>query len=292
MEIAVLGLGLMGLAIAKRLQATGHHVRGWNRSADKTNKARLAGIDASSALDHIADTSTLVLTLSDAGAIHETLAGIGSFTDRLIIQMGTIAPGESRDIASMVEGGGGRYLEAPVLGSIPEAGSGTLIIMAGGAAADFEAALPVLDSLGSKPKLIGEVGQGAALKLAMNQLIAGLTTSFCASLGLVRAEDIDTDLFMTMLRESALYAPTFDKKLEKMINREYGQANFPLKHLHKDIRLFENAGEDRKLETGVIAALCALVEAGIAAGYGDDDYSSLYEAVNPATDSESGSSSG
>ncbi len=285
MEIAVLGLGLMGLAIAGRLQVSGFQVRGWNRSVPKANRASIAGVDASPDLDDIADVSTLVLALSDAGAIRETLAGIGSFTGRLIIQMGTIAPEESREIASTVESGGGRYLEAPVLGSLPEARSGTLIIMSGGRPADFDAARPILDSLGRKPQLVGDVGQGAALKLAMNQLIAGLTSAFSASLGLVRAEGIDTDVFMSLLRESALYAPTFDKKLEKMLTRDYAKANFPLKHLHKDARLFENACRTRNIDTGVIAALCTLIEAGINAGHGDDDYSSLYEAVNPAADS-------
>jgi 3-hydroxyisobutyrate dehydrogenase-like beta-hydroxyacid dehydrogenase len=281
MKIAVLGLGLMGMAMATRLQATGHRVCGWNRSGGKLPAAEKAGLEASTDADIMSNANILVLTLSDAAAIGHSLGHAAPLKDRLVIQMGTIGPDESRAIASRVEADGGRYLEAPVLGSIPEARSGTLIIMAGGRKEDFEAALPVLDALGTRPRLVGPTGQGAALKLAMNQLIAGLTSAFSASLGLVRAEGIETDLFMALLRESALYAPTFDKKLGKMLAHDYARPNFPLKHLLKDTRLFEAAAGASGSDTRVQAAMASLFEQGVEAGFGDEDYSALYEAVNP-----------
>jgi 3-hydroxyisobutyrate dehydrogenase-like beta-hydroxyacid dehydrogenase len=118
----------------------------------------------------------------------------------------------------------------------------------------------------------------------MNQLIAGLTSAFSASLGLVRAEGIETDLFMALLRESALYAPTFDKKLGKMLAHDYARPNFPLKHLLKDTRLFEAAAGASGSDTRVQAAMASLFEQGVEAGFGDEDYSALYEAVNPRQD--------
>ena len=281
MKIAVLGLGLMGLAMASRLQATGHRVCGWNRSGGRLAAAREAGLEASTDPGILSSANVLLLTLSDAAAIGASLDHAAPLEDRLVIQTGTIGPDESRAIAARVEAERGRYLEAPVLGSIPEARSGTLIIMAGGAKEDFESAFPVLEALGTRPRLVGPTGQGAALKLAMNQLIAGLTTAFSASLGLVRAEGIETDLFMELLRESALYAPTFDKKLGKMLEHDYARPNFPLKHLLKDTRLFEAAAGARGSDTRVQAAMASLFEAGIDAGFGEADYSALYEAVNP-----------
>jgi len=284
MKIAVMGLGLMGLAMASRLQATGHRVRGWNRSGGRLAAAREAGLEASMDHDVLSSANVLLLTLSDAAAIGNSLDHAAPLENRLVIQMGTIGPDESRAIASRVEAAGGRYLEAPVLGSIPEARSGTLIIMAGGQKEDFDNALPLLKALGTRPRLVGPTGQGAALKLAMNQLIAGLTTAFSASLGLVRAEGIETDLFMELLRESALYAPTFDKKLGKMLAHDYARPNFPLKHLLKDTRLFEAAAAAGGSDTRVQAAMASLFESGIDAGFGDEDYSALYEAVNPRQD--------
>lgn len=288
MHIAVLGLGLMGLAIAERLRASEDILSGWNRSAARIPAAVDLGIEASTDLAVLENAEVLILTLSDAEAIRKTIDSLSQIGGRMLVQMGTIAPDESRGIESMVRSKGGRYLEAPVLGSIPEARSGRLIIMAGGSSTDFEYARPLLARLSNDPRLIGPTGQGAALKLAMNQLIAGLTASFSASLGLVRSQGIDTEVFMALLRESALYAPTFDKKLQKMLNRDYANPNFPLKHLLKDTRLFEEAGKDSSIDTRVINALCELFQSGIELGHGDDDYSSLYEAVNPAKDTATG----
>jgi len=145
----------------------------------------------------------------------------------------------------------------------------------------FARCLPLLGVLGEDPQRIGEVGQGAALKLAMNQLIAGLTATFALSLGLVRAEGIDVEQFMTLLRRSALYAPTFDKKLSNYLSGEYGGANFPLKHLLKDVRLFREATLPHGLDTAIIAAVEAALVRGQDNGLADHDYSALYKALVP-----------
>jgi len=226
----------------------------------------------------------VILVLRDVSAITETLFSPKTgniIKGRVVLQMGTIAPEESRELAKRVEVAGGEYLESPVLGSLPEAQEGRLILMAGGERALFERCLPVLKVLGSDPRLIGDVGQGAALKLAMNQLIAGLTASFSLSLGLVRKEGIDVDQFMEVLRVSALYAPTFDKKLDKYLSHDYGKANFPLKHLLKDVRLFRRVAEGTGMDTAMMTTIEAACIRALGDGYGDQDYSALYEAMAP-----------
>jgi 3-hydroxyisobutyrate dehydrogenase len=285
MKIAVLGLGLMGSAIALRLLREGHEVTGWNRSPEKARALADQGLAiASTSGDAIEAAEVVVLVLGDAAAISDTLFeadAAARLAGRAVLQMGTIAPAESRGIAARVEAAGGSYLEAPVLGSLPEAGEGRLIVMAGGKRDLFERCLPVLRSLGRDPQLIGEVGQGAALKLAMNQLIAGLTAAFSLSLGLVRSEGIAVEQFMDLLRASALYAPTFDKKLDKYLSREYGVANFPLKHLLKDVRLFRQVAEGTGLDIALVTSLEAAFLRAIGKGYGEQDYSAVYEAIAP-----------
>ena len=281
MKIAVLGLGLMGAVVALRLKEQGLNVVGWNRSPEKVRDLAEQGLETvDSVREAIERAQLVILMLSDAAAISQTLfdgGDAGAIRGRVVLQMGTIAPAQSRDLAQGVEAVGGEYLEAPVLGSLPEARDGRLIVMAGGERALFERCLPVLRTLGRDPRLVGDVGQGAALKLAMNQLIAGLTSCFSLSLGLVRAEGIEVTQFMDLLRGSALYAPTFDKKLDKYLAHEYGKANFPLKHLLKDVRLFREVAEKEGLDTGLIAAIeAACVRAGDR-GYGEQDYSAVYE---------------
>jgi 3-hydroxyisobutyrate dehydrogenase len=285
MKIAVLGLGLMGSEIALRLRREGLDVTGWNRSPERARALADQGLPiAATPAAATAQAEVLILVLSDVEAIRATLlqgAAPPDLKGRICIQMGTIAPVESRDLAEAVARAGGSYLEAPVLGSLPEAREGRLVIMAGGDEALFQRCLPLLRALGSDPRRIGAVGQGAALKLAMNQLIAGLTATFALSLGLVRAEGIEVEQFMELLRGSALYAPTFDKKLPKYLSHDYAGANFPLKHLLKDVRLFRQLSEPLGLDTAVITTLEAACIRALGKGYGDQDYSALYEALVP-----------
>jgi 3-hydroxyisobutyrate dehydrogenase len=288
MKLAVIGTGLLGSEIAIRLQDRGFAVSAWNRSPAKANALASVGIrPCASAAEAIGDSEAVLLLLSDAEAIHAVLwppasdeaAAAPALAGRIIIQMGTIAPHESRALGREIEQAGGQYLEAPVLGSLPEARNGRLIVMAGGELERYTRCLPILEALSEQPQRIGEVGQGAALKLAMNQLIAGLTATFAYSLGLVRDEGIDVEQFMELLRQSALYAPTFDKKLDKYLSHAYDQANFPLKHLHKDISLFRRVAEQSRSDTQPIAALETVMERAVQRGLGDLDYSALYEAL-------------
>lgn len=285
MKLAVIGTGLLGSAVAIRLQDRNFKTSAWNRSPEKTNALATVGIQPCvTVADALAASDAALLLLSDTAAIRAVLwPSDGSeqptLTDRIIIQMGTIAPSESRALGRDIERAGGQYLEAPVLGSLPEARSGRLIVMAGGELGLYERCLPIFEALSEQPQRIGEVGQGAALKLAMNQLIIGLTATFSYSLGLVRAEGIDVEQFMGLLRQSALYAPTFDKKLDKYLRHDYGQANFPLKHLHKDLGLFRSVAEQSTLDTAPLAALETILQRALERGLGDLDYSALYEAL-------------
>lgn len=280
---AVLGLGLMGGAIALRLHRQGVGVIGWNRTAEKTRPLAGEGLPVARHLqDVLLPARVILLVLSDARAIEETLFSAVTaplLAGKTLLQMGTIAPEESRAIGERLTRAGGHYLEAPVLGSLPEAFSGNLIVMTGGDRVLHERLLPLLSHLGKAIRHIGGVGQAAALKLAMNQLIAGLTASFSLSLGLVRAEGLEVDSFLELLRQSALYAPTFDKKLANYLSHDYARANFPLRHLLKDIHLFERVAGLRGLDTGLPATLAAACQRGIEAGDGEADYSALYEAL-------------
>lgn len=279
MKIALLGTGLLGSAVAKRLASQGHGVSVWNRSPHKAAALADAGIRiADSSVEAIAGAEAIVLLLADATAIGEVLASL-RLNGQILIQMGTIAPDESRALAAQTEHQGGRYLEAPVLGSLPEAEAGRLILMAGGDARLYENCLPLFNALSQAPRLVGPIGQAAALKLAMNQLIGALTAGFAQSLALVQAEAVPVDAFMELLRQSALYAPTYDKKLDKYLSHDYGKANFPLKHLGKDLQLFIQAAQQRHLDTGPVQAALTLCHKAEALGLAEADYSGLYEAV-------------
>ena len=281
MDVGFLGTGLMGAPMARRLQLAGHQVYGWNRTADKLDTLLSDGIKrAESVADAIAASQLIVLMLTDAAAIETTLLSSDAaahLTGRTVLQMGTIAPQDSKSIAQAVQTAGGDYLEAPVLGSIPEATTGNLIVMVGATPSQFEQWCPILQCFGPEPQLMGPVGAGSGVKLAMNQLIGTLTTAFSMSLGLVQQESIDVEKFMAVVRQSALYAPTFDKKLGRMCDRNFAKPNFPTKHLLKDMNLFVQSAET--FNADVAQSVAHMVQTAVDKGLADQDYSAVFAAV-------------
>jgi 3-hydroxyisobutyrate dehydrogenase-like beta-hydroxyacid dehydrogenase len=285
MNIALLGTGLMGEPLARRLLEEGHRVTVWNRSPEKTEALAAEGA-AVAAYPHeaIADADWVVTMVANADAIHAVLLNNearAALAGKRVLNMATIGPHEARQLRADIEAAGGEFLECTVLGSIPEARSGSLILMVGATAEQFDAASPLLAAFGSNPQHIGEVGKASALKLAMNQLIAGLTTSFALSLGLVQREGLDVEQFMEVLRDSALYAPTFDKKLDRMLEGNYANPNFPVEHLLKDVNLMEDAARKDGLDASLMVTIAGILEQAEARDLAQGDYSALFEAINP-----------
>jgi 3-hydroxyisobutyrate dehydrogenase len=286
MQMGLIGTGLMGGPMGDRLLSAGHGLTVYNRTAQKTEGlVKNGAVSAQGPGEVIAQSETIVLMLADGAAIETCLfSETLDWTGKMVIQMGTIAPQESIAIAKRVTNLGGRYLEAPVLGSIPEARSGSLIIMVGATPEDFDRALPILQLFGPAPKWIGPVGSGSVVKLALNQLIGSLTAGFSLSLGLLQASGTPIEGFMEILRQSALYAPTFDKKLQRMLDRNYENPNFPTQHLLKDMRLFNTAASPKGLNIEVSEAIVSVLTQALAQNLAALDYSAIYDAIAPGQD--------
>ncbi|MDT8451352.1 MAG: NAD(P)-dependent oxidoreductase [Gammaproteobacteria bacterium] len=288
MDIGIIGIGLMGHAFVERYLAQGYTVRVFNRNPDHVKDLAKSDVIICATLDELLSLSpTIILMVSNAEAISHLLKlnqpgdKPADLHDKTILQMSTISPSQSREIGEVISSCGGRYLEAPVLGSIPEAKAGTLIIMAGGAKEVFEDVLPTLQVLGSAPRYIGETGSAAALKLSMNQLIASLTAGFSLSLGYAIENGVDKELFMETVRESTLYAKTYDKKLQKYIERDFGTANFSTRHLLKDIRLFIDDAQAAGLNTDALEGIERITSTAVECGMEQMDYSSIFQVICP-----------
>lgn len=283
--IAVLGTGLLGRAIAERLHTVGHTVIAFNRTPTKALPLQTQGIAVvGSAELAVSRADCALLLLTDASAIRATLLTrdcSAALPGKTIIQMGTIGPNDSLQIEREVARCGGAYCEAPVLGSMAEAKSGTLFVMVGGTEKQFSRWSPVFRSLSREPRHIGPVGKAATLKLALNHLIAAETVAFAFSLGLIQRSGVPVETFMAILRESALYAPTFDKKLPRLIKRDYHHPNFSTRHLLKDVLLVSREATARGLPAEALDGLSQILERAITKGLGELDYSALFDIVNP-----------
>lgn len=277
-----MGTGLMGAPMALRLMSAGHQVWVYNRTQARLKPLELAGAQVCQTPAALLEAvEAVILMVTDRAAIRSLLLSDPSLPlgDRTIIQMGTIAPAESQGLQQALGEVGASYLEAPVLGSIPEAKTGKLIVMVGAEPDLYQRWQPLLGCFGDTLYHVGPVGSAAALKLAMNQLIGSLTAAFAQSLGLIQANGIDVETFMAVVRQSALYAPTFDKKLTRMQSGNFADPNFPTKHLLKDMGLFTAAAQAAGLETLPAESVQQLVARAVHAGFGDDDYSSIVNVV-------------
>ncbi|MCW9680427.1 NAD(P)-dependent oxidoreductase [Dolichospermum planctonicum UHCC 0167] len=283
MKVAFLGTGLMGLPMAQRLLAANIELIAYNRTPEKLEPLRAAGAEiVTKPREAIRAADCIVLMLSNAAAIYHVLLTDTSWhtlSGRSIIQMGTITPVESQEIRDAVVAAGGEYIEAPVLGSIPEAKTGKLIVMVGGEEEQYQRHFPLLQHFGDNPVHIGPVGTASTLTLALNQLIASLTTSFALSLAFIQLQGIDVDLFMQILRESKLYAPTFDQNLRRMLDGNYNNANLPTKQLIKEIDLFISEAKSLGLNLSSIEGVRQILHATMKMSYPEDDYSSVFPAI-------------
>jgi 3-hydroxyisobutyrate dehydrogenase len=155
--------------------------------------------------------------------------------------------------------------------------------MAGASPEQFARYRDLLACFGPEPRLIGEVGQAAALKLALNQLIAAHATCFSLSLSLVQQSGINVDKFMSILAESALYAPMYAKKLPQWLSHEYKDPNFSLKTMIKDVDLIMAEAGEKRLNTKVLAAIRDVLGQCAKQGMAEMDYSAVYETIQKAS---------
>ncbi|MFC3499867.1 NAD(P)-dependent oxidoreductase [Micromonospora krabiensis] len=210
-EIAVLGTGQMGAAIARRLLATGHHTTVWNRTPARAAALADAGATVATTPTQAVATADLVITmLTDAAAVEATLFGTGDDTapvaalrpGAIVVQMSTIGPDQVRAVAARLPEFV-TLLDAPVGGSVDAVDAGALTILVGGPASVVERAAPVLRALGSV-RLCGRVGDGSALKLVTN---TALVTAFGAlhdTLAVADAQGVDRAVALDALSTGAL----------------------------------------------------------------------------------------
>lgn len=284
MTFGVLGTGLMGYATAERLLSLGYTVWVYNRTRSKAEPlgelgAHIAGTPG----EAIREADAVVVLVTDAPAIEAVLFAENDpdLKQKTILQMATIAPEESRALRVRVNEAGGEYLEAPVLGNKHHAKEGQLIVMVGAEDRAFHAWEEVFYQLGEHLYHTGPVGTATAMKLALNQLIASLTAGFGLSVQFIRRQGADLEQFMDIVRNSALYAPQYDKKLPGILEGDYSDPNFATRHLLKDINLMIQASQAEHLEVAALDGVRTIVKHAIRKGLGESDYSSLVEGIVP-----------
>src|SRR5579864_6120162 len=151
MRVAILGTGKMGAAMARRLSATGHQVMVWNRTRSRAEAIGVGAV-ASSPAEAVRKAEVVISILTDAGAVREVYLGEDGASqvakDQVFVEMSTAGPDVAEEIARVIEEKGAKFIECPVLGSIPAIETGKAVLFAAGDDAAIERARPVLEALG------------------------------------------------------------------------------------------------------------------------------------------------
>ncbi|RJP57182.1 MAG: NAD(P)-dependent oxidoreductase [Ignavibacteriales bacterium] len=283
MNIGLIGAGLMGKPMAIKIKQARFNIAIYNRTKEKAKDLQNEGIYSFNSVKELIEaTDVILLVVSDYNAITNVLFTEDlSFENKTIIQMSTISPNESILLQNRINKLKGHYFEAPVLGSTPQIDERKLIVLIGGQEEDEKKYSKLFSSFSNKIVFIGEVGKASAIKLALNQLIASETAAFSMSLGYLRERNVDVEKFMDILRGSALYAPTFDKKLPNYMQRDFSNPNFPLKHLLKDVRLMISQFNEGGINTLLLEGVEKVIRKGLDQKLSEKDYSSIYEVIHP-----------
>lgn len=244
LTVAVLGAGRMGSAMAERLATQGVPCVVYNRTRERAAAlaGRIGAVVATTPAEAASGADVVISMVADDAAVRALYDGpdgvlSGLRAGAMAIDMSTVLPDTIRSLASDVRARGAGILDAPVSGSVASTLSGELTIMAGGEAADFERARPVLEHLARRIFHVGELGTGAAMKLAVNTLIYGLNEAVAEGLVLAEGSGIDRALAYDILAASAAGAPFVGYKRAAFVDPDGTPVAFSLALADKDLRL-------------------------------------------------------
>lgn len=261
-RVAVIGLGLMGREIARRLEAAGFGLVVYNRSAEPRQEFAERGATLAVTPAEAGALAPIVVTmLSDGAAVEAVTMGKGGLfsaageEERTLIEMSTIGPEESRRIAAAAEGARVDYLCAPVSGNPSVVAAGKLTILLSGPAAAIERARPVLEAIGPKLIELGDDEQARVMKLALNLILGGLTELLAEATVMAEANGLERETLLRAMNESVIASPYLAYKTEALIERDYS-TTFTISNLRKDLNLMlDTAGRE-----GVPLPVTELVE--------------------------------
>ncbi|MGW4210524.1 NAD(P)-dependent oxidoreductase [Lentzea sp. NPDC004789] len=278
-EVGVVGLGVMGSAITRRLLATGHAVRVHDIRAEAVNELVAEGALGAADAAEVAEAGLVILSLNTPQIVEHAVFGPrGLLTGRshgvVVIDMSSTDPGRTREYAARARELGARWVDAPLSGGAPGALNGTLSLMVGGEPADVEAATPVLKALATGIAHLGPSGSGQLVKL-VNQVLVGCTFAALAeSAALVRAAGLQPEDVLGALvggRADSAVLREFFTKFAELDLTPTGR----LRNMVKDLESARDYARSVDIPLPITSAVSELHRWAVAAGHGDADNAAL-----------------
>lgn len=283
-NIAFIGLGIMGLPMAKNLVNAGFKVTGYNRSAAKAEELAAAGGTAAKTIaEAVKDADVVITMVPDSPDVEAVVTGEdGVFANAksgaLWIDNSSIRPDVAVRLSDAAREAALRPLDAPVSGGEQGAIDGVLSIMVGGEPADFSEAKDVLEAVGKTIVLVGPSGSGQTVKAANQLIVASNIQALSEAVVFLEAYGVDTDSALQVLGGGLAGSKVLDQKGQKILDREFGPG-FRLALHNKDMGIVTSAAREAGVILPLGALVAQLVSSTVASGDGSLDHSGLFRGV-------------
>ena len=282
-RIGFVGLGHMGGSMAARFLAAGYTVYGEERTPEHAQDLIHEGLRWCDTPREVAAAADVIFTsVPDDDVLESVAAGpdgilAGLAAPKIWVDVSTVSPHVSRELADRVGALGATMLDAPVSGSVPQVQTGTLTIMVGGDERAYTRVEPLLRELGT-PTYVGANGQGLLLKLGINISLAVQVLAFSEGLLLAERGGVDRELAAKVMGSSPIGSPMLQAR-EPLILDLPDEAWFDVELMHKDIRLAIATGQREHLPLPSAAVADELLTRASELGHGHHDIAALYDVL-------------
>ncbi|WP_157963798.1 NAD(P)-dependent oxidoreductase [Actinocorallia populi] len=281
-DVAVLGLGEMGAAIAGALLAAGHRTTVWNRTPEKAEEAVAGGARrAATVPDAVAAGEVVFISVKGAAAVRKILeeAG-GALAGRTVVNLTDGTSAEARETARLAAGSGAEYLHGQIMTIVPGIGHPEAVVFFGGEQAVYDRHRPLLDLLGGKGTLVAaDPGVPVLYGMSVHGIMWGLLNGFLHAAALLTDEGVELKRFLDQAAPSLAALMSFLPSIADEVEHSRHAAEYgALRHHHPSVDDLLRESRDRGVDDRLPAHTLSLVARALADGHADDSYSRLVDA--------------
>lgn len=287
-NVGFIGLGAMGSGMARNVSKGGFTLSVFNRTPGRCKTFAEEGVRVhDTPANLVNDNDAVIIMVTDPDALQAVLGGengvLAGLRNKqagttLVINMSTVSPAATLSAAEQVRAAGGRFVDAPVSGTVKPAEDGTLIILAAGDDGDLDLATPILATMGKAVIRCGACGQATRMKLVLNLMLAGMMQTLAEGLSLAASQGIDGRAVLDALSGGPLGAGLYQMKGNMMLEENF-QKQFPVDLMHKDLNLVLETAGQAHLPLPMTAAIRETFSAARGMGYGDEDMAAVFKVI-------------
>ena len=291
-RVAVLGLGIMGSAMARNLAAAGFAVNVWNRNDERLQAFAGSGVVAyTDAQEAVADAGVVITMLAHGDAVEDVVNGRHGAIQAmpkgaLWLQMSTVGIDEQAHFAQLADYRALEFVDAPVLGTKGPAEAGELLVLAAGPESVRPRADPIFNVVGRRTLWLEPRGAATRLKLVFNSWVINFISSLAETIAFAEGVGVDPRLFLEVIQGGAMDSPYAQMKGKLMIDEAF-EPMFPLKWAHKDANLVLKAAEPAGTRMEMTKRSRDQFKRAMEQGFGERDMAAVfYAARGEATGAE------